>query len=616
MPLSLLNDSARDATGRYFARFEAEKVLERLKALDTRARTEGLGALAPAGLAPGDAELVRIGMEVDPAGNVTRNSYGLLNLSWQAREHPEWPQTIAAEIEEIRAAIRTAHGVNIRFVIWAGMGGSIEDKTAYNLAGLLKGGPQFYSLDSTDPEKLQSIVEDMTAGARASLIGRLLPATLVVGMAMGMTSYEPVLNLEKIAALYDKCKVDGKSNFIYMTYPGSLLDKFAEPRGYKRIPLQPDNDNTTAGRHSAPLTRGSLYPLALAGRKLDEWIDAAILNEQEIADAFKLAAFLHAQGEVGRDKVVLLMPRSWLSAALWTKQDVEESLGKSEDLGIKIVIGETTTPHSRHKPSDPRQDRVFLAVQIKSEDHPNGDGITTLRTAGYPVAVLTFPRKTPLSAYMQFMHYVVFALGYLRKMNFVTQPSVELYKAIAAEIYRKGVNESPEWRELTNAKRWHNVVINESPDTLASAIRNAAAARHIEYGELTFFGDMRYSQTGQNMRKILEAGAQRIFRTRLRMPADVYEGPAMNHSYHEMIIGHGHCFSIVILSKEQAYYRTAGYEPDYHVAQFLATKLALERRHRLVRAILGEGPERLSRLGDSRMSFSPRDSRRASRVLI
>ena len=121
---------------------------------------------------------------------------------------------------------------------------------------------------------------------------------------MGMTSYEPVVNLEKIAALYEKCKVDGKSNFIYMTYPGSLLDKFAEPRGYKRIPLQPDNDNTTAGRHSAPLTRGSLYPLALAGRKLDEWIDAAILNDQEIADAFKLAAFLHAQGEVGRDKVV------------------------------------------------------------------------------------------------------------------------------------------------------------------------------------------------------------------------------------------------------------------------------------------------------------------------
>jgi hypothetical protein len=60
----------------------------------------------------------------------------------------------------------------------------------------------------------------------------------------------------------------------------------------------------------------------------------------------------------------------------------------------------------------------------------------------------------------------------------------------------------------------------------------------------------------------------------------------MNHSYHEMIIGHGHCFSIILLSEKQTRFPTARYEPDYHMAQFLATKLALERKHRTVRAIL------------------------------
>jgi hypothetical protein len=64
------------------------------------------------------------------------------------------------------------------------------------------------------------------------------------------------------------------------------------------------------------------------------------------------------------------------------------------------------------------------------------------------------------------------------------------------------------------------------------------------------------------------------------MPVDVYEGPAMNHSYHEMIIGHGKCFSTVLFSEKQE--QDAG----YHWAQFLSTKLALEERGRPVVAIV------------------------------
>jgi len=45
---------------------------------------------------------------------------------------------------------------------------------------------------------------------------------------------------------------------------------------------QLDNDNSTAGRHSAPLTRGSLYPLALAGVDLASWIAGSELSDEEI----------------------------------------------------------------------------------------------------------------------------------------------------------------------------------------------------------------------------------------------------------------------------------------------------------------------------------------------
>jgi len=62
----------------------------------------------------------------------------------------------------------------------------------------------------------------------------------------------------------------------------------------------------------------------------------------------------------------------------------------------------------------------------------------------------------------------------------------------------------------------------------------------------------------------------------------------MNHSYHEMVIGHGRCFSIVMTAAQQTRFPAAHYEPDYHMTQFLATKLALEERGREVIAFAVE----------------------------
>ena len=62
------------------------------------------------------------------------------------------------------------------------------------------------------------------------------------------------------------------------------------------------------------------------------------------------------------------------------------------------------------------------------------------------------------------------------------------------------------------------------------------------------------------------------------MPVDVYEGPAMNHSYHEMIIGHGGCFSTIVIAENTG-------QAEYHQAQYLATQMALAERGRAVVSI-------------------------------
>ncbi len=595
MFLSLFHDTPSSAS--YLEQFEEDSVLQRLESLDSRAKRKGLDSLDPT-----KNRLIPLGMEIDGHGRVTKNSYGVFNLSRQVESRPEWPDMIAAELQEIRTRIRDRHKAPLRFLIWAGMGGSAEDKSMYNAVGLLRKGPRVYVLDSTDPAKLRAILDDMTTRAKATL-PQVLKSTLVVGMAMGMTSYEPVVNLQKLAMLYEKHKIDSTPNFVYMTLPGSLLDQFAAARGYRKVELQPDNENTTAGRHSGPMTRGSLYPLGLAGVDLGGWMRAAVLGPEEIHTAWRLSSFLHAQGIAGRDKVTLLLPKWMEGASLWTKQNFEESLGKSEEAGIKIVIDEKLKLANYRPPRVEAQDRVFLAIQEKgaaSEDAQKA------RRAGYPTAVLTLSKGTPLSRYMQFIHYAVFGIAYLRDMNFVTQPSVELYKTITNRLFAAakgagGIEKTREWQALKSSARqlkWRGGVTLHldyvegtawdrvsAPEAYGLLLKSMADNHEVQYGELTYFGDMRYSVQGRAMRKTLDRAAENVFRAALKMPVDVYEGPAMNHSYHEMVIGHGKCLSTVLLSDKGERIPAADYSPDYHRAQFLATQMALAERKRAVVAI-------------------------------
>jgi glucose-6-phosphate isomerase len=610
--LSLFHDNPSSEP--YYKTFAKEKVLENLRALDERIRSDGLEALDP------NDPLVAIGTERDAKGRITKSCYGVLNLSWQSQQHPEWAEMVSEEVREIGRRIREAHDVPLRFLIWAGMGGSAEDKSMYNSVGLLRRGARCYVLDSTDPVKLKHILGDMRRRSGASL-AETLRGTLVVGMAMGMTSYEPVVNLEKLASLYDRHRIDSTANFLYMTLPGSLLDQFASKRGYRRVELQPDNANTTAGRHSAPLTRGSLYPLALARVDLRTWIQGAALSTEDIQTAWRLASFLHAQGEKGRDKVTLLMPKAWNGACVWTKQDFEESLGKSEQLGIKIVIQEKHKLADYRAPKDPLQDRAFFAVQIRGGSDAGARKINLLRRAGYPLAVLTVPRESSLSRYMQFVHYTVFGVAYLRRMNFVTQPGVELYKSITNRLHAEaqkagGIEHTKPWRDIESSPHrlvWGRSVTlhlgrlraavpceeTEAPRLYASLLKRMSSTRSIEYAELTFFGDTRYSPGGRQVRRCLDRAAGELFRARLKMPVDVYEGPAMNHSYHEMIIGHGRCLSTVLLCEKAEEIPAAGYTADYHRAQFLATQMALAEKGRAVVAITLKDlePETVETLG-------------------
>lgn len=591
-----------------YDRLVEERVLSRVREIDTAARQQPLSRLRTS-----SDPLIPIGMEIDDKGVVTKNGYGVLHLPWLAESDGDWPKRIEQEIAEIRENIKQEHGVTVKYLIWAGMGGSAEDKAFYQAAGLLKKKVRVYILDSTDPAKLRAILSHIETIDKQPL-KRALAKCLVVGMAMGMTSYEPVVNLEKLDALYTKLKVPSAHNFLCMTLPGSILDRFAVQRGYRRVPLQLDGGNTTAGRHSGPLTRGSLYPLGLNSCDLEAWMGATAVDDEHIQAAFQLAGFIEGNARQGRDKLTLFLPDSWSGGAIWTKQDFEESLGKSDDIGIKVAIGEKIKLVNYFPRNDERQDRCFLVVNVAGERNVDASKVAALRRARYPLAVLQLSGEPALPRYMQLIHYVVFALGYLRNMNFVTQPGVELYKKIANEIHKQakkagGLDHAAVWRDQMNGPhrlKWRGgLAVNFAPlialgllkeEQLDLENRNAAAvyaaaltglveSGKVSYGELTYFGDMRYQAAGKRLRVTLDRAGDTLFRSRLKMPVDVYEGPAMNHSYHEMIIGYGRGFSTIVLSEKQESIRRIQYDADYHRAQWLATQKALAERGRAVVAL-------------------------------
>src|SRR6266699_1379187 len=201
----------------------------------------------------------------------------------------DWVEGVArlladpAQLEQVEAEARDIWQRGIRHIIWAGMGGSVL--TVRVLCELGFCGDQdkeqvtIYPLDSTDPAALNAIVRKIAAasqlarpsGEEASnptFLRALLDDVMMVGVAMGMTSEEPITHLEWFTALLQQARVRPAEHLLVMTLPGSYLDRFANAQQAPSLPLQPDGGTGTGGRMSAPTTRVFLLPAALSLTRL------------------------------------------------------------------------------------------------------------------------------------------------------------------------------------------------------------------------------------------------------------------------------------------------------------------------------------------------------------
>jgi len=365
-------------------------------------------------------------------------------------------------LEEIEAEARDIRRRGIRHIIWAGMGGSVLTVRVLCDLGFGDGRDEpsssqgeaiaIHPLDSTDPAALNAIVRQIAATkhialpsgreelSQAAFLRSLLHDVMMIGVAMGMTSEEPITHLAWFTELLQWAGLPPAEHLLVMALPGSYLDSFAREHQAPSRPLQLDGGTGTGGRMSAPATRVFLLPAALhlthlpgasgqlravLRRAWDEYdLDLATTSPAE-HPFVRLAAALRAASEDGACRLLLRMPEGWGVLVSWLEQLMEESLGKGGK-GIVVFDDQTLNPSAPgYHPGG------MLRVRVVTETAPaaNDQGFILSQ----PSLASEEPRERLAALATSFLGWQLsMALyGYLHRIQFAGQPAVENYKARA-----------------------------------------------------------------------------------------------------------------------------------------------------------------------------------------
>ena len=377
----------------------------------------------------------------------------------------DWVEGVArlladpAMLVEVEVEARDIWDRGIRHLIWAGMGGSVL--TVRVLSELGFGGSHnngqvtIYPLDSTDPAALNTIVRKIVtaknlawpSGEEASnptFLRALLNDVMMVGVAMGMTSEEPITHLEWFTDLLKRAGLRPSEHLLVMTLPDSYLDRFAHEQQAPSRPLQPDGGTGTGGRMSAPATRVFLLPAALylithfpgqsgqlrsvLQQAWDEYnLELATTHPAE-HPFVQLAVALSAASRDGACRLLLGMPEGWEIFVSWLEQLMEESLGK-EGKGV-VVFNDQILNHA----APGYQEEGMLHARVVTDITQTGDD--QLFVLHQPSLASKEPqdRLAALTASFLGWQLSMALYGYLQRITFAGQPAVENYKARARAL--------------------------------------------------------------------------------------------------------------------------------------------------------------------------------------
>lgn len=461
--------------------------------------------------------------------------------------HPEALAAIEAE-----AAVLVERG--IRNIVWSGMGGSVLTVQVLWALGFCDGPPAIYPLDSTDPDALNALLRALLArtapGQPASALGErpdvrraLLDDTLMIAVAMGMTSEEPISHLAWFCDALTEAGLSLPEHVRAMSLPDSYLDTFARERDIPRLALQLDGGSGTGGRMSAPGTRVFLLPVALwlAAQRAPHgalalllaraWTDYDLDSAQRDPASHpyvRLAAALSAASVNGAVRLSITAPGLWGVVRDWAEQLFEESLGKG---GKGVVIfaeeGQTT-------PAQPTPGEVWLRIStVTHEAEPPG-----VFTFSAPLLASAHgeERLAGLASLFLGLQLTTALYGYLQDIPFAGQPAVEDYKARARALRDGAGDPLPQVSDplCVSDGPWslyapHELIANateRTPHAVAlAALRRLPTLEPLPYLDLTINGELPPAMAVQ-----LHERLRTLAPGRLGVPYKLRRAPAAYHS--------------------------------------------------------------------------------------
>ena len=323
------------------------------------------------------------------------------------------------QVPALQAFAREVLNDGIRHVVLLGMGGSSLGPEAIRQSfGSASGFPQLLVLDSTVPDAVQAVAEEIDPAKILFLVS-----------SKSGTTTEPLAFYSHFRGLVEQAVGNEKAgqHFVAITDPGTPLENLALERGFRRVFPNPAD---IGGRYSV-LSYFGLVPAALIGVDIPRLLDRADFMRGECASTApdqdnpgeRLGATMGTMALHGRDKLTLVTSPSIGTFGLWAEQLIAESTGK-EERGIIPVADEPLVD-----PTFYGDDRLFVYVRLEGDDNAQTNAsIAAIESSSQPVVRLELRDLYDLGAEFFRWEFATAVAGAILGIHPFDQPNVQQAK--------------------------------------------------------------------------------------------------------------------------------------------------------------------------------------------